>query len=68
MPLNLSAGEKIKKLRELKGISQHELAEAINVSNSAITNYEANLRVPRDEIKKKIALYFGKTVQEIFFE
>ena len=55
-------------LIELRGDkSQQELATALGVSVSAIGMYEREERVPRDEIKRKIAAYFGKTVQEIFY-
>ena len=29
--------------------------------------YERGERIPRDQVKKRIAHYFGKTVEEIFF-
>ena len=55
-------------LIELRGNkSQQELATVLGVSVSAIGMYEREERVPRDEIKRKIAAYFGKTVQEIFY-
>ena len=45
------------KLRELRGKrSREETARAVGVSVS-----------PRDEIKLRLADFFGKTVQEIFF-
>lgn len=55
-------------LRELRGDkSQSEVAKAVNISDSALSAYEANERTPRDEVKVRIARYYGKTVQEIFF-
>lgn len=57
-----------KKLAALRGKrSMPETAEALGVSLSAYIKYERNERVPRDELKVKIAKYYGKTVQEIFF-
>jgi putative transcriptional regulator len=29
--------------------------------------YERGERIPRDQIKKRIAQYFGQSVEEIFF-
>lgn len=56
------------KLRELRGEkSQAEVAKAIGVSDSALSAYENGDRVPRDEIKVRLAQYYNKTVQEIFF-
>ncbi len=56
------------KLRELRGNrSQEEIANEIGITKSSWAMYERNERVPRDEVKVKIATYFGKTVQEIFF-
>ena len=55
-------------LRELRGnISQEEMAKRLNITKSSLAMYERNERIPRDEVKVRIANYFGKTVQEIFF-
>lgn len=55
-------------LRKLRGTrSREEVANAVNVSISAIAMYENEERSPRDEIKLKLASYFGTTVQAIFF-
>lgn len=55
-------------LRELRGSrTQENIAKAIGVTKSSWAMYEQNERSPRDEVKIKIANYFGKTVQEIFF-
>lgn len=56
------------KLIELRGNrSRQEVADAIGVSLSSITMYELGERIPRDEVKKKIAEYYKKSVQAIFF-
>jgi len=57
------------RLRELRGDkSREEVAVAIGVTSQAIYNYESGARVPSDDIKVKLANFFGKTVQDIFFE
>ena len=61
----MTIGEKLKALRGTK--SQEEIATALGISKQALSNYENDIRIPRDEIKYKIAKYFGKTVDEIFF-
>lgn len=64
---NKAIGARIKDLREEKTYSQEQLATLIDVSPSAISMYEQGVRVPRDEIKVKIAKLFSKSVDEIFF-
>lgn len=55
-------------LRRLRGDrSREEVANAVNISISAVAMYESEERSPRDEIKLRLANYFGTTVQEIFF-
>lgn len=61
----MSAG---KMLRQLRGEqTQVEVATAIGITKSSWSMYERGERIPRDEVKRRIAAYFGKTVQEIFF-
>lgn len=56
------------KLRELRGdMSQEKMAKELGITKSSLAMYERNERVPRDEVKIRIANYFKKTVQEIFF-
>ena len=59
-------GEKLKSLRGDR--SADEVAKAVGISRSAIGMYETEERIPRDDIKIKLADYFGTTVQAIFFE
>lgn len=47
--------------------TQKEVAADLKISISALAMYERGNRIPRDEIKLKIASYYGKSVQEIFF-
>lgn len=49
-------------------IPRDELANAIGVSISAVSMYENGERIPRDDIKIRIANFFGRSVQEIFFD
>lgn len=56
------------RLKTLRGNkSQEEVAKALNISFSSYSKYEQGLRIPRDEIKIRIANYYGKSVQSIFF-
>ncbi|RXZ69817.1 XRE family transcriptional regulator [Fusobacterium necrophorum] len=61
----MTIGEKLTLLRGNK--SQKTVAESIGITVTALWNYENDYRVPKDEIKKKISIYYNKTVDEIFF-
>ncbi len=61
----MSIGSKLKELRGNR--SQESVASDIGITKSSWAMYERNERTPRDEVKIKIAVYFHKTVQEIFF-
>jgi DNA-binding XRE family transcriptional regulator len=55
-------------LRELRGTkTQEEIASDLGITKSSWAMYERDERVPRDEIKVRIAKYFGKSVQELFY-
>lgn len=57
-----------KRLIELRGNrTQEEVARANDLSVAAIGMYERGERIPRDEIKIRLAKYYNKSVQEIFF-
>lgn len=60
-------GRRIKQLRQAKGLNQSQLAEGLGVSTSAVSQYELEERIPRDETKIKIATFFNKKVSDIFF-
>ena len=56
------------KLRKLRGNrSRQEVAEACGISVSALAMYEASERVPRDEIKIKLAKFYNRSGSYIFF-
>ena len=63
--IKMTIGEKLKKLRGKK--TQVEISKELGVLPSTYSNYENDYRVPNDEIKKRIAMYYKKTVDEIFF-
>ncbi len=52
-------GKNIKYLREKNNLSQKEFARILNISNSTLSQYESNVRVPSDDIKIQIADYFN---------
>ena len=64
----MDKGKIAERLIALRGSkTQAEVAQAIGVTPSAYSMYENGERVPRDEIKKRIAEYYKKSVATIFF-
>jgi len=56
------------KLAELRGErSQEEVAKAVGISVSALSMYEQGNRIPRDNIKIRLATYYETPVYAIFF-
>jgi len=56
------------RLKNLRGDkTQFEVAEAMHIAQSTYAMYETGQRVPRDDVKVKIAKYFGKSIKYIFF-
>lgn len=43
-----------------------EVADAVNITQSALAMYERGQRSPRDEIKERIAQYYKKPVGYLF--
>lgn len=55
----MNFANKLKELRQKKGISQAKLAEDIYVSRSAIAKWENGLGIPSDESLELLAKYFN---------
>lgn len=60
-------GRTLRGLREERKETAEQFAGAINVSASAVAMYETGKRIPRDEIKIRIAEHFSVPVESIFF-
>ncbi len=58
-------GESIKKLRMENGMSQETLAECLNVSRQAISNWETGKTQPDAQTLIQISAVFQVTVDEI---
>lgn len=58
--------EKLVKLRGDK--SRETVAKACGISTSALAMYEQGERIPRDDIKIKLAKYYKRSVNFIFFD
>lgn len=61
----MKVGEKLRQLRGAK--TQEEMARELGITKSSYAMYERDERVPRDEVKVRIADFFGVSVQELFF-
>lgn len=60
-------GLKIKNLRESHNLTQEEFCKKVDITQSALSNYENGLRIPRDEVKLRIARCFDTSIEAIFY-
>lgn len=58
-------GGNIKKFRELKGMSQQELASEVGVVRQTVSKWEKGLSVPDSETLLKIAVVFNVSVSDL---
>ena len=63
--MNDEFGEKLKALREEKGITQSELADTLNVSRQAVYKWESNKGYPDIENLIRISDIFEVTIDEL---
>lgn len=63
----IKIGSRIKTLRENKNISREDFCNAVNISLSALSMYETGQRIPRDEVKLRIARLLDTTIETLFF-
>lgn len=61
-------GKRLRELREKKGKTQNDVAEALGVTRSAIGAYENGIRTPNPDMMIRLAQYFGKSISYIFFD
>ncbi len=64
--MKIKLGDKIKELRKRDGRKQEDLANALGVTNQAVSRWESNGCYPDMEIIPSIANYFGITIDELF--
>ena len=58
-----------RKLLGARGDKPREMvAASVGISVSALQMYECGKRMPRDEIKKRLADYYETTVGRLFFD
>ena len=64
--MKLTLGDKIKELRKRDGRKQEDLANALGVTNQAVSRWEANGGYPDMEMIPAIANYFHVSIDELF--
>lgn len=62
----MSFGERLKYLREKKGMRQEDIGSVFNVGKSAVSQWENNIRIPEINIIKGIAQYFDVSLEYLF--
>ena len=62
-----AVGVKLRELRLRSGKTIDEVAKDNRISASALSMYEAGSRMPRDEIKERLAHYYRRSVGSLFF-
>lgn len=59
----MNFSERLKELREKRGLSQEALADELNIPRTSITHYENSVdRTPRKQRLNELADFFGVTV------
>lgn len=64
----MKLGRELKNLRRIKGLTKKQMAAEIGITKLSWAMYERNKRVPRDEVKVKMSMYFKNMVEELFEE
>lgn len=65
--MGTTTGDILKELRQARKKTVYEASREIGITPSALSNYENNIRVPRDSIKIAISDYYKKPIQKIFY-
>lgn len=55
-------GDRLKELRKEQNLTQEEIGELCEVGKTTISNWENNITQPPFEIVKRLAQYFGVTI------
>ena len=60
-------GDNLRYLRKKKGVTQTELAKTLGIPTSTYNAWERGQNIPRDKMKQRLANYYSRSVQFIFF-
>lgn len=61
----ISTADRIKKLRELRGMSQAKLAKQLNITRSSVNAWEMGVSIPSTQKIVELALLFNTTTDFI---
>ncbi len=64
----LVINNRIQALRQGKGVTQQDLANAINVTRATVIALEKGSYNPSLELAFRLATYFNLTIEEVFYE
>lgn len=56
---------KLKEKRKEAGLTRKQLADIMDISAKSIANYEYGVREPKLEMLRKLADYFGCSIDEL---
>lgn len=58
-------GYRLRELREKRNLSQSQVAAHLDITRSAVSNYEGNLSYPSAEVLSKLAILYHTTTDYI---
>ncbi|MFI5361982.1 MAG: helix-turn-helix transcriptional regulator [Elusimicrobiota bacterium] len=67
-PLSRKISNRVRNLRTQAELTQEELADKVGVTRVTINCLERGVYLPSIELAFKLARFFGKSVEDIFFE
>jgi transcriptional regulator with XRE-family HTH domain len=59
-------GERLKKLRKSRGLSQEQLAKTLKVTKSMISDYENSMRLPPHNVILMLATIFNVSIDYLY--
>lgn len=60
--ISVKLGDRLKKLREDRGLTQADVCNSLHIAQSTLANYETNFRIPKMDALGIIADYYGVSV------
>lgn len=66
MNIKKEVGERIKRLRKKRGLTQEQLAELVDISPRNLSNIEQGISFPKPETLEKFMDSLDTTTQELF--
>lgn len=64
--MRFALGETLKRLRQAKGLTQEQAAEALGVSPQAVSRWETDAACPDTALLPGLAMFYGVSLDELF--